>query len=73
MAANASSAACLLASVTSFSILMRSAATNSLALLSAAVTAFCSSTTACRLTSLTASSLRNEIAMRIVIIFIGLR
>lgn len=52
----ASSAACLRASNIIFSIFPRSVATNSLAFTSAAATAFCNSTTACRLTSFTASS-----------------
>jgi len=55
-AARASSAACLRASNSNFSILARSVATSSHALLSAAATALCNSATACRLTSFTASS-----------------
>ena len=55
---NVSSMACRLASMTALSTLLCVCPTASLAFSSAALTAFCSSTTACRFTSLTASSAR---------------
>lgn len=67
--ATASSTACFLASATSRSTFDRSDTTSSVALLSAAATARCSSATACRFTSFTASSGQTTLSVRSVVTF----